>query len=62
MDSDSQAEIMLNLSLLCKNSFDALKAGEILARAATSLALEGMAVNLNITQIEPDPEGVEEEK
>lgn len=56
---ESEKEILISLTVLCSDSYLVAKVSEVLARAGTGLALEGLSISMNMTEIVADQEGVE---
>lgn len=52
-------EILVSLSVVCRDPYQLQKVSEVLSRAATGLALEGVMVNMNMAEMAPEQEGVE---
>lgn len=59
MDSTDK-EIIVSLSVICKDGHLLTRISEVLSRAGMGLAMEGLLVSMNMSQLDNDQEGVEE--
>lgn len=58
-EEDNNPEILVSLSVMCRNPYQLQKVAEVLGRAGTGLALEGIMVNMSMAQCSPDTEEVD---
>lgn len=58
---DSQKEYLVSLNVMTKDPHNLSRVAEVLARAATGLTLEGLTVNMNMTELDSEQEEVEEQ-
>lgn len=58
MDTESK-EVIVSLNVICKEPHLLTKVSEVLSRAGMGLALEGLMVNMNMSQLDGDQEEVE---
>lgn len=60
-ESTSQdKEYLVSLNVITKYPHLLSKIAEVFARAGTGLTLEGLTVSMNMTELEPTTEGVDE--
>lgn len=60
--STEEANILVSLSVICKDPHLLTKVSEVLSRAGMGLALEGLMVSMNMAQLDSEQEEVGEEK
>lgn len=59
---EPEKEYLVSLNVACKQPHELNRISEVLARAAAGLTLEGLTVSMNMTELEPLQEGVEEQQ
>lgn len=60
MESESQ-EILVSLSVMCRNPYQVQKVAEVLARAGTGLALDGIMVSMSMAEVSAEQEDIGEQ-
>lgn len=59
-DMTPPVEYLVSVSALCKDPHLVSRVAEVFARAGAGIALEGLSISINITELEVQPEGVDE--
>lgn len=58
---ESDKEYLVSLNAICKDPHMVSKVAEVFARAGVGLTLEGLTVTMNMTELELQQEGVDEQ-
>lgn len=58
MEHDGK-EIIISLSVVCRDAYQLQKVAEVISRAAIGIALEGVMVNMTMAELTSDAEEVD---